>query len=328
MDLDIGNNDPSSHTHVPAMRVQFSHNRMIALLARDMSPTSPQILEESEKALDKATVARVQGQPDAEEEDSQTSDENVPRLVPKSAQLSGRRHHHQRMLVDNLICRYGMSQESLLERRAVGTLANDQTALGTFLKFVEDVDIDGALVAYSNDCIAQRVQHHHGSQLRAAVMDRWPSCSRFGSRKLRRPAPVWEGIAAQLTLLNHQHMGAFILILLATYMRPSEILAWRKKDLAPPRVPLLPRRSIAMAASETGVSTMTGISSWISADFNRSTSSSPGSRQEIRRRKSGMSITLQRRECSRLEPTLLGLGGMTMYHTRHSGASIDRVRGF
>ena len=85
---------------------------------------------------------------------------------------SGRHHRRLPMLVDHLTCRDGRSEESLLERRAVGTLAarrNDQTALGTFLKLVkaralplvEDVEIDGALVAYSNDCFAQGVQHHH-----------------------------------------------------------------------------------------------------------------------------------------------------------------------
>ena len=83
------------------------------------------------------------------------------------------------------------------ERRAVRTLAarrTYQTALGTFLKFVkeralplvEEVEFDGVLVAYSNDCFVQGVPHHHGSQLLAAVMDRWPSFSRFGSRKLPR----------------------------------------------------------------------------------------------------------------------------------------------
>ena len=65
---------------------------------------------------------------------------------------------------------------------------NYQTTLGTFLKFVkerglplvEDIEIDGALFAYSNDWFVQGVQHHHGSQLLAAVMDRWPSNGRVG----------------------------------------------------------------------------------------------------------------------------------------------------
>ena len=141
-------------------------------------------------------------------------------LVPKSARVvSGRRHNCLRMLADHLTCRDGRSAESILERGSVTTLAarrSHQTALGTFLKFgkeralplVEDVEIDGALVAYSNDCFIQRVQHHHGSQLLAAVMDRCPSFSRFGSGKLPR---------------NHPHVAVSILNLWVTYMRPSEL---------------------------------------------------------------------------------------------------------
>ena len=66
-------------------------------------------------------------------------------------------------------------EASLLERRTVRTNTarqNHQTALGKFLKFVqkrthplvEDVEIDGALVAYPNDCFVQGVQHHNGSK--------------------------------------------------------------------------------------------------------------------------------------------------------------------
>ena len=83
------------------------------------------------------------------------------------------------------------------------------------LRLVGDVEIDDALVAYSNGCSALGFVHHHGSQLLAAVMDRWPSFSRSGSRRLLRfhqclkewrqltlartqqavPASAWEGIA-------------------------------------------------------------------------------------------------------------------------------------
>ena len=70
--------------------------------------------------------------------------------------------------------------------------------------------------------------------------------------------PVWEGIATQLTLLNHPHMAAFILVLSVTNMRPSELLALSEKDLAPLLGPLLSCWPIVIAASETGVSTKTG----------------------------------------------------------------------
>ena len=102
-------------------------------------------------------------------------------------------------------------------------------------------------------------------------MDRWLSFSRFGSSKqpknhrcltvwrqltparTRRamPALVWKSIATQLAVLNHPHVAA-------SYMRPSELLTLRKKDLVPPLV-LLPCWSIVIAASVPGVSNKTGI---------------------------------------------------------------------
>ena len=139
------------------------------------------------------------------------------------------------------------------------------------LPLVGDVEIDGALVAYSKTYFAQQVLHHHGSQLRAAVMNRWPSVSQSGSRKLptfhqclkewrqltpvrtqlAMPAPVWERIAAQVTLLKHLHTA----ISLATHIRPSDLLALRKMDFVSPLVIWLPCWSVVIAASEAGVST-------------------------------------------------------------------------
>ena len=69
------------------------------------------------------------------------------------------------------------------------------------------------------------------------------------------PAPVWEGIATPLNVLNHPHVAAFITIFLETYLRPSELLALRKKGLVPPLMPFLPCRSVTIAAFETGVAT-------------------------------------------------------------------------
>ena len=69
-----------------------------------------------------------------------------------------------------------------------------------------------------------------------------PAHSRRAMRVL-----VWDGNAAQLTLLNQALMAAFILILLVTCMRPSELLASRKKDLVP--LPLLPCWSVVIAGA-------------------------------------------------------------------------------
>ena len=110
-------------------------------------------------------------------------------------------------------------------------------------------------------------------------MDRWPSFNHFRSRKLPRShrclegwrhvtlactrramlAPVWEGIATQLTLLNHPHAAMFILILRVTYMRPSWLLALKKMDLVTTPASLFPCWSVVIAFCETGVSTKTRI---------------------------------------------------------------------
>ena len=92
--------------------------------------------------------------------------------------------------------RVGKLVEYLLKRRAVRALAARQshlTALGKFLKLVkeralhldEDVEVNDAQVESPNGCFLE-FQHHHGSQLLAAVVDRWPSFSRFGSSQLPR----------------------------------------------------------------------------------------------------------------------------------------------
>ena len=94
-----------------------------------------------------------------------------------------------------MMYRDGKLEESLLKRRAAKALAARQshlTALGKFLKSVmeralhldEDVEINVARVVYPNNCLVLEVQHHHDSQLLAAVMHRWLSFSRLGSSGL------------------------------------------------------------------------------------------------------------------------------------------------
>ena len=108
-------------------------------------------------------------------------------------------------------------------------------------------------------------------------MDLWPSSGRFESRKLPRfhrclkerrqltpartrravPARVWEGVATQLALLNHPHMAVHPH--LAGDLRAGVRASGIEKDLFSPIAPLLPCWSIVIAASESGVSTKTGV---------------------------------------------------------------------
>ena len=174
-------------------------------------------------------------------------------------------------------------------------------------------------------------------------MDRWLSFSCFGSRKLPRfhrclsgwrqltparsrramPAPVWEGIAVQLTFLNQPLRAAFILISLVTYMRPSELLALRNKDRVPPLLPLLPCWSVVIAAFETAVSAKTWSPRWVGPHVPTLASMgqqalAPAEELDIPEATDlEFRFTLQRRTCSKLQPTLWNLSGMTMHRTRH-----------
>ena len=174
-----------------------------------------------------------------------------------------------------------------------------QTALGKFLKclteralhLVEDIEANDAQLAYQNDCFVLGAQHHHGLQLLAAVMDRWPSLRRFGSSKLHR---------------NHAHVAVFTLILRKTYMLPQ------KKGLVPSLVPLLPCWSVVVKTYETGVFTKT---EWVN--------------KLVPWLKCGNPVIIFRTvDCPAAAKfvqdsnrRILGLSGLITYQTRHSGVA-------
>ena len=79
------------------------------------------------------------------------------------------------------------------------------------------------------------------------------SCCRDGS--LAVIWPIWIQEASE----ESSSCGSVHFILQIAYIGPSEILALRTKELVPPLVPLLPCWSVAIAASETVVSTKTGV---------------------------------------------------------------------
>ena len=58
---------------------------------------------------------------------------------------------------------------------------------------------------------------------------------------------------------SHLHVAALVLILRITYMRPSELLEFKKKDIVPSLVPLLPFWSVVTAVCETGAFAKKGI---------------------------------------------------------------------
>ena len=88
----------------------------------------------------------------------------------------------------------------------------------------EDVEVNDAQVVYPTDCMVLEIQHRHGSQLLAGVMDRWLSNSRFGSNRLP----------------GNPRLTNFIRFLRITYIHPSESLELKQRGLVSPLVPLVP----------------------------------------------------------------------------------------
>ena len=82
------------------------------------------------------------------------------------------------------------------------------------------------------------------------------SSRRFGLVELRLR---WFWIAAQPTVLKQPLVAAFVLISAVTHMRPSPFLALRRKDIAPPLMPLLFCLPVDIAGFATDVSARTRV---------------------------------------------------------------------
>ena len=223
---------------------------------------------------------------------------NHLQLVSKSARsISGRWHHCLRISFDHLMME-GELEESLPKRRAASALAAWQshlTALGKFLKswterplhLDEDVEVNDAQVVYPNDCSVPEVQHHHGSQLLAANIDRWLSSTRFGSNRLPR---------------NHLRLTKCIRIFCFTCMRPSELVELKQSDVVPPFVRLHPGWAIVIAAHGKGGFARTDVRDGV----------------EIWKSGSVISITLQRRTGSKHKARHSGTSARFQNYARSS----------
>ena len=168
-------------------------------------------------------VARFQGQPAGKEEESDTTDVNEPLLAPKSAEQRPPPSHSGLSLDVQKKCEF---KASLVMRRAVRTLTTRRIRplpRGQLLKcvkerslhLVKDVEVNDGQDASRKDCFVMGIPHHHGSQLLAAVMARWPSFSRFGSSQLpwnhivRARQSGWN---LKRRILSHRLWHLFILV--------------------------------------------------------------------------------------------------------------------
>ena len=185
-------------------------------------------------------VARVQGQSAGKEEDSDTSHENEPLFVPKSAQVvSGRRYHRLRNLVEHPTCRDGRLEESLI-RKAVSSLAarrSHQTALGKFSNCAEKHVSPGRRHRSQRcpSCVSERLLCVGSSTSPCFTASCCRDVSLAVTQQLRVQPLAWE--SSSCGSANPLSAGS-------VYIRPSTFLEMKKKDLGPSLVPFLPCESV------------------------------------------------------------------------------------
>ena len=120
---------------------------------------------------------------------------------------------------------------------------------------------------YSNAQCMFGVQHQWGNTLMAALMHRYPRYSRHGSVRLeiahsyshaeRFALNVWSTIAAKLGLAGRRRVGAFLLVMLCSYSRPSELLPLRTRQLVPPTSSVTNSWSLLISKRKDGQCTKT-----------------------------------------------------------------------
>ena len=162
-------------------------------------------------------------------------------LVPKSARIvSGRRHHRLLMLVDHLMCNtrsttevsnrsWHVSQVCSKAHASSGRGRRNRRCLGCVFQRLLSPGSSMSPWFAASCCrdVSLAVIQPHWVQQTAEVPSMFEEVA-----TTHTCAPFWEEIATQLTLLNHSHMAEFILILLVMCMRPSELLALRRKILS------------------------------------------------------------------------------------------------
>ena len=197
-------------------------------------------------------------------------------------------------------------------------------------------------------CFLQGVQHHHCSLLLAAVVDCWPSFSLFGSRKLPRfhrclkglrqlttarirramPAFVWEEIVSLPSLLTPLLMAAFAIISVATYVRPSVFLATEKQRSSPSTdavAPLLVDRGRCFRDEYVNSQRWIGLHGPAMAAVGEHAVAPTEKSGNLEERIWNFDNRADGNTLKTVTQSQ-GLSDRTMYQTRHSDASIDKVR--
>ena len=296
-------------------------------------------------------------QTELQSSDGTTSEEEGPGGRVRTLQSRAQR---RRQLLEAHRLEPTLGGASFLERSAVRLVTERRyrAAVETFLQWadsrglalVEDAAVDEAVVQYMTDSYAAGLQAHVGEVLAAGLIHFLPAYGRLGCRRLPRmwkalkgwrlrtpsrsrvpfPFPVWAGVVWELCRMDQWLMATYVLFMLVTYCRPSELLQARRSQLVPPvagattawAVLLFPeeagRRSKTQVFDE-GISLLNHIVPWLPKLAEVLAQGQADER--IFPFDYGTCVASFRRAAA-----AAGVPGLVPYQARHSGASIDRAQ--
>ena len=243
-------------------------------------------------------------------------------------------------------------EESIVKEKTTAKYRKELSAFTTSCTVPLKIDpaIDAELVSYMQKLYEEGHQPSRGECLLAGVLFLWPAFGKLGTRTLPRawkalrgwrrrcPArsrcphslPIWAGIAVQLWREGLYGFAIYLMMMVATYTRPSELLSVQRRDLQKPLTNVSlhwqlllfpeerPERSKVYAANDS-IELQAEWAPWLPAVA--STLAKGGQKERIFPFSYGEFCSAFRKAVESLQ-----LPTMVPYQARHSGPSIDAAR--
>ena len=230
------------------------------------------------------------------------------------------------MRIDHLTCRDGELRKSLWKRRAARNLAVRRFLSHRSWEHSSNLErsVRSIWSKTSKTSVPWLTREmafplHHGSQVLAAVMGRWPLFSRSGSRKLpriHRCLKIWPQLTqARARQCGHQSEEA---------LRQHSLFSNISHAFV--RISDNERKGSRPTARATSLMLVDRNPRWVGLHWvNKLLPALKAGNPEEKIWIFVYTAAAKMFDSATVSP---GFNGMTMYQTRHSGASIDRVRDF
>lgn len=258
---------------------------------REQGPTKRPRLPVTENELKdiKAAKARTEGEQGDEECTSTGSSSEGETERGRRAQALSRRGASRRRKYLEAVMEGTDTGQTFLETRAVRAPTRERymAVMRRFNSYAESqgllvqgaAEIDAALEEWFEHCFFRGEMPATGEIAMAALMHLMPEFSRCGSAKVPRawralkgwrlfspvktrkpvPWPVWTALAWRLVEAGRLRAAVFVLLLVSTYLRPSELLGARAEDLNAPAASVVQHWSLLVAPERRMTPTKTGI---------------------------------------------------------------------